>query len=219
MGREIDLLRKYPKTKRNVDGRLESKSESSRALARKFSQDFFDGDREFGYGGFSYHPRFWTEVIPDIIEEYDLTDKSSVLDVGCAKGFFLYDLKLALPGISIKGIDISEYAIKNSVESIRESLSVASADSLPFENDAFDFVISINTVHNLDKHECGVALAEITRVSRGGSFITVDAYRNVEEKRRMEAWNLTAKTMMSCDEWVVFFDEVGYTGDFNWFIP
>ena len=219
MGYEIDLLRNYPKTKRDVDGRLESKSESSRELAREFGKDFFDGEREFGYGGFSYNPRYWTEVIPDIIAKYGLTDKSRVLDVGCAKGFFLHDLKLALPGIGINGIDISEYAITNSMESVRESLSVASADSLPFESDTFDFVISINTVHNLDRHECGVALAEITRVSRGGSFITVDAYRNVEEKRRMEAWNLTAKTMMSCDEWVAFFDEVSYTGDFNWFIP
>lgn len=219
MGREIDLLRNYPKTKRNVDGRLESKSESSRALARQFGKDFFDGEREFGYGGFSYNPRYWTDVIPDIITEYNLTNESRVLDVGCAKGFFLYDLRLALPGIGIQGIDISQYAISNSMDSVRDSLSVASADSLPFESNSFDFVISINTIHNLARHECGVALTEIMRVSKGKAFVTVDAYRNPEEKRRMEAWNLTAKTMMSCDEWIAFFDEMEYSGDFNWFIP
>ena len=219
MGREIDLLRNYPKTKRNLDERLESKSESSRTLARQFGKDFFDGDREFGYGGFTYNPRFWTGVIPDIISEYGLTNQSRVLDVGCAKGFFLHDLLLALPGIAVFGIDISEYAIMNSMESVKSNLLVASADALPFEANSFDFVISINTVHNLGRFECGLALTEIMRVSRGGSFITVDAYRNAEEKSRMEAWNLTAKTMMSCDEWVEFFNETGYTGDFNWFIP
>ena len=80
-------------------------------------------------------------------------------------------------------------------------------------------VVSINTVHNLDQSDCGKALKEIERVSRGKSFITVDAYRNEEEKERMFAWNLTAKTIMSVDEWVVFFKDTGYTGDYFWFIP
>lgn len=219
MGQEIDLLRNYPKANRNVDGRLESKSEATRAIARQFGKDFFDGEREFGYGGFSYHPRFWTEVIPDIIAQYGLSSESKILDVGCAKGFFLYDLRVALPGVGIQGIDISKYAIENSIEEVRPFLSVASADSLPFEDDSFDFVISVNTVHNLDREQCGVALQEIIRVSKGNAFITVDAYRNTEEKIRMEAWNLTARTMMSCEEWAVFFEEVGYSGDYNWFIP
>ena len=35
----------------------------------------------------------------------------------------------------------------------------------------------------------------------------------------MEAWNLTAKTVMHVDEWKSFFAEVGYTGDYYWFIP
>ena len=132
VGQEIDLLRNYPKANRNVDGRLESKSEATRAIARQFGKDFFDGEREFGYGGFSYHPRFWTEVIPDIIAQYSLSSESRILDVGCAKGFFLYDLLAALPGVGIQGIDISDYAIENSIETVRPFLSVAGADSLPF---------------------------------------------------------------------------------------
>ena len=42
-----------------------------------------------------------------------LNEKSSLLDVGCAKGFMLYDLIRLIPGITVKGIDISEYAIQN----------------------------------------------------------------------------------------------------------
>ena len=219
MGKEIDLLINYPKAKRNVEERGASKSEEDRALARQFGKDFFDGDRKNGYGGFNYMPKFWQPVIPTYQDYWNLGSNSSLLDVGCAKGFMLYDLSLAIPNIKIAGIDISEYAISNAIEEVKPFLSVANAMSLPFDDNSFDVVISINTVHNLDREECAKALQEIERVSKGKSFITVDAYRNEEEKNRMFAWNLTAKTIMSVEEWKEFFDKNGYTGDYYWFIP
>ena len=219
LGREIDLLVNYPKAKRDLTARLESKSEESRAIGRKFGFDYFDGDRNHGYGGFSYNSRFWQPVIPTIVETYQITNQSKVLDIGCAKGFFLYDLKQAFPEISIKGIDISEYAISHSLPEVKQELQVGNATALPFADSTFDFVMSINTVHNLNRSDCAKSLQEIERVTKGNSFITVDAYRNDEEKARMEAWNLTALTMMSVDEWKDFFLEVGYSGDYYWFIP
>jgi len=219
MGKEIDLLINYPKTKRNLDERAASKTETDRAVARKFGEEFFDGERNHGYGGFNYHPRFWQPVIPTFKDYWKLEANSSVLDVGCAKGFMLYDLQQVIPGIKVSGIDISEYAITNAMEDMKPYLSKANATNLPFEDNSFDVVISINTIHNLEREECGKALQEIERVSRGNSFITVDAYRNKEEQLRMEAWNLTAKTIMSVEDWVVFFAKVGYTGDYYWFIP
>jgi len=219
MGREIDLLENYPKTKRNLEERAAEKSEADRAVARKFGKDFFDGDRRHGYGGFNYLSRFWQPVVPTFQEYWKLGKGSSLLDVGCAKGFMLHDLSEMIPGIEVRGVDISEYAIENVIDDIKPYVQVANATSLPFEDNSFDVVISINTVHNLDRKECGIALQEIERVSKGHSFITVDAYRNEEEKERMYAWNLTAKTIMSVDEWIAFFDEVGYTGDYFWFIP
>jgi SAM-dependent methyltransferase len=219
LGKEIDILINYPKAKRDLNARLESKSEESRKVGRKFGFDYFDGDRNHGYGGFSYNPKFWQPVIPTIVENYKITNSSNVLDVGCAKGFFLYDLKLAFPGINITGVDISDYAVENSIPEIKPYLQVGNATKLPFEDDCFDFVISINTIHNLNLQDCATALQEIERVTKDNSFITVDAYRNDEEKARMQAWNLTALTMMSVDEWKQFFLEVGYTGDYYWFIP
>lgn len=219
LGQEIDLLRNYPKSKRDLSGRLESKSEAVRSIARKFDKEFFDGDRKHGYGGFNYHPRFWQPVIPDFIEHFNLNNDSSVLDVGCAKGFMLFDLLSKLPKLKARGIDISEYAIDNGKAEVKSLLSQGCATNLPFEDNSFDVVISINTIHNLEKDDCAKALLEIQRVSKGKTFITVDAYRNDEEKARMEAWNLTAKTMMHVNEWQVFFKDVGYSGDFYWFIP
>jgi ubiquinone/menaquinone biosynthesis C-methylase UbiE len=131
----------------------------------------------------------------------------------------LYDFYKLNLNLDLYGIDISKYAIDNCVPEIKNKLQVANATKLPFEDNFFDLVISINTIHNLDKVECATALKEISRVTKKNSFLTVDAYRNNEEKQRMDAWNLTAKTIMSVDDWVKFFDENQYKGDYFWFIP
>jgi ubiquinone/menaquinone biosynthesis C-methylase UbiE len=216
---EINLLEHYPKTKRNVHERGASKTEEDRSIARQFGKEFFDGDRKYGYGGFSYHPRFWQPVIPTFQKHYHLTPHTSILDVGCAKGFMLYDFCELIPGISVQGIDVSEYAITHSKEAVRPFLKVADARALPFKDKSFDLVISINTIHNLEGEDLKAALSEIERVAKGKSFITVDAYHTEEEKELMLAWNLTAKTILHVDEWKKLFDYVGYTGDYYWFIP
>tara|TARA_Y100000389_G_scaffold200167_1_gene240026 strand:+ start:1130 stop:1789 length:660 start_codon:yes stop_codon:yes gene_type:complete len=219
MGSEIDLLAKYPKAKRDLTQRLESKTEDVRLVARKFDKDFFDGERKFGYGGFSYNPRYWSEVVKDLSNYYNLNNESKILDVGCAKGFMLYDFYKLNPNLDLYGIDISKYAIDNSVPEIKHKLQVANAIKLPYEDNFFDLVISINTIHNLDKVECAIALKEISRVSKKNSFLTVDAFNNEDEKKRMYAWNLTAKTIMSIKDWKKFFSDSKYNGDFFWFIP
>lgn len=219
LGQEIDLLRNYPKSKRDTKGRASVITEHDREIARQYGKDFFDGDRTYGYGGFSYMPRFWQPVVPDLQQHFSLTQDSSLLDIGCAKGFMLYDLQQHIPGIKLQGLDISEYAIEHAKPEVKDLLTIGDAKELPYEDNSFDTVISINTIHNLDESECGQALKEIERVSRGKSFITVDAYRNDEEKERMLEWALTAKTIMHVDDWKQFFADNGYSGDFYWFIP
>jgi SAM-dependent methyltransferase len=219
MGAEINLMEKYPRAKRNVEARGQQKTAEDRALAREFGKAFFDGSRDHGYGGFSYNPKYWQPVIPDFQKHYQLNEDSAVLDIGCAKGFMLHDLQELIPGITVKGLDISEYAIDHAMESVRPDCQTGCATALPFEDNAFDLVIAITTMHNLERDDLARALLEVERVKRKYSFITVDAYRNDEERERMEAWNLTAKTMMHVDEWKQFFKEVGYTGDYYWFIP
>ncbi len=219
MGQEIDLLVNYPKAKRNIKERGATKTEEDRAIARKFDRRFFDGDRRQGYGGYYYNPKYWRPVIPSFQKHFRLTSSSSALDVGCGKGFMIHDMAELIPGITVKGIDISEYAIENTIEDMKPHVQVADTRELPFGDNSFDVVISINTVHNLEQDECARALREIERVSRGKSFVTVDAYASDEEKEVMYAWNLTAKTIMHVDEWKAFFKDTGYTGDYYWFIP
>lgn len=219
MGIEIDLMANYPKTKRNLEERASARTEEDRRIARQFGQEFFDGDRRHGYGGFGYQARFWEPVVPTFRDYYGLGPGSRVLDVGCAKGFMVYDFGRLIPGLEIEGVDVSSYAIENAHPPVRDQLQVANATELPFDDDSFDLVISINTLHNLEGEDCDQAFREVQRVSRKHAFITVDAYRNAEEKQRMGMWNLTALTYMSTEDWVRYFADVGYSGDYYWFIP
>ena len=218
MGQEIDLMRNYPRTKRDTKQRGAEKTNKDRELARKFEKDFFDGDRRNGYGGFNYNSRFWQPVVPDFQEYYRLNKDSKILDIGCAKGFMLHDFSELIPGIQVQGIDISNYAIENCMPSVKGLVQVADARELPFEDDSFDLAISVTTVHNFDRPECIKALKEIERVSKN-AFITVDAYRNDIEREAMLAWNLTAKTILHVDEWKELFDEANYSSDYFWFMP
>ncbi len=148
-----------------------------------------------------------------------LQEGMSILDIGCAKGFMLFDLLQVMPELNVFGIDISEYAINNAKEEVKEYCRVANAIDLPFEDKSVDIILSITTLHNLDEDEIKIAISEIERVKIRGSFITVDAYRDDYEKDLMESWNLTAKTVMHVDKWKEFFHDNGYTGDYYWFIP
>ena len=101
---------------------------------------------------------------------------------------------------------------------MRPFLTVGNARDLSmFSDNEFDLVISINTVHNLKLEKCKQAIREIQRVGKN-AFITMDAWRNDLEKENMQKWNLTAETYMHVDDWERLFEEVGYTGDFYWFI-
>ena len=215
---EIDLMSRYPQTKREkiINERI-AVSEEERFIAQQFGKEYFDGPRRLGLGGYYYNQKYFRPVVEDMIEHYGLTSKSSVLDVGCGKGFMLYDFTQSLPGITIAGIDISDYCLENAVEEVKPYIKKASCDNLPFEDRSFDLVVSIATIHNLDLEGVKRSLREIMRVSRKHAFIKVNAYRTKEERISLENWNLVAKTILSVEEYLKVFQEVGYTGDYYWF--
>lgn len=218
MGQEINLLDLYPKSKRPIDERAKLITDEHRRIARQFDKEFFDGDRLTGYGGYNYHPRFWTDTVRRFRDYYRLAPNARVLDIGCGKGFMMYDFKLLMPELDIHGIDISQYAYEHAKPEVKPLITVANAKKLPFDDNAFDLVIAINTLHNLPLAECKQALREIERVSREHSFVMNDAWRNEAEHQSMLNWNLTALTYMSVDDWKKLFAEVGYSGDYFWFI-
>jgi ubiquinone/menaquinone biosynthesis C-methylase UbiE len=214
---EINLLDAYPKIKRDYDKRASEKSPEIIRLAKQFEKDFFDGDRKCGYGGYRYDGR-WKSVVKRMKDHYRLPEAAAILDIGCAKGFMLHDFMQLMPQISVGGIDVSSYAIDNAMASVKPFLKLASADKLPYPDKSFDLVVSINSIHNLPLGRLKNALREIQRVCRGYSYVTVDAWRNEREKEDLFKWVLTAETMMHVDDWKKLFENVGYKGDYWWFI-
>ena len=217
MGQEINLLDTYPTTVRDYDARARGKTPEVVHIAKQFGKEFFDGERRYGYGGYKYDGR-WKTVVKRMRDYYKLPDNAAILDIGCAKGFMLHDFKELMPDCTIAGIDVSNYAIENAMPSVKPFLKVASAEELTYPDKSFDLVISINSVHNLPIERLKIALCEIERVCRGHSYITVDAWRTEQERENLFKWVLTAETMLHVDHWKKLFAEVGYTGDYHWFI-
>jgi ubiquinone/menaquinone biosynthesis C-methylase UbiE len=217
VGQEINLLNSQPKTVRDYDKRAREKTPELVAIAKRFDREFFDGPRDRGYGGYKYDGR-WKSVAARLRDHYRLPDNAAILDIGCAKGFLLHDFKELMPHCTVAGVDVSEYAIENALPDVKPFLKVASAEKLPYPDKCFDFVISINSIHNLPPERLKTALREIERVSRGHSYITIDAWRNEQERVQLYKWVLTAESMFHVDDWRKLFAEVGYTGDYFWFI-
>jgi ubiquinone/menaquinone biosynthesis C-methylase UbiE len=214
---EINLLKALPSVKRNVQARQEARNPEVIRISKQFGELYFDGPRDYGYGGYRYDGR-WLPVAKDIVEHFNLKPGDRVLDVGCAKGFLVKDLITVCPGLEVFGIDISDYAIKNCDPEVIGRLHQGRADALPFPDSSFDAVISLNTIHNYDRAGVVTALREVQRVSKGKGFVQVDSYRTPDQKKLFEEWVLTAEFHDYPNAWIDLFKEAGYTGDYYWTI-
>lgn len=215
----IDLMSSIHKsTKRDYLARVNDPDfpkNKAASLAKKWSYDYWDGDRRVNYGGYKYMPGRWSPVGRAMINHYEIKPGDKILDVGCGKGFQLYELTQLMPGLEVYGIDISSYAIENAKEEIKDRLFVGSAIKLPFPDKYFDFVYSLNTLHNLHNYELDIALREIERVSKKNKYICVESYRSEEEKTNLLYWQVTCEAFCTPDEWLWWFNQTGYTGDYS----
>lgn len=216
--KEINLLRALPQTQRNIEKRAAAKDSSVIQISKQFGQEYFDGARDYGYGGYRYDGR-WVPVAKDIIQHFGLKAGDRVLDVGCAKGFLVKDLMATCSGIEVFGLDVSRYALMHCEPEVVGRLHLGDARTLPFPDNSFDCVVSLNTLHNFKRPDVVKAVAEIQRVCKGNkSFIQVDSYRTSEQKELFENWVLTAEYHDYPNEWMKVFEESGYTGDYYWTI-
>lgn len=184
-------------------------------LSKKWAYDYWDGDRRICYGGYKYMPGRWAPVAQAMIDHYGIKPGDRILDVGCGKGFQLYEITQLLPGVEVFGIDVSEYAIENSKPEIKDRLKVCNANSLPFPDNHFDFVFSITTLHNLHNYDLDKALREIERVGKKNKYICVESYRTEEEKANLLYWQVTCEAFCTPEEWEWWFKKTGYTGDYS----
>lgn len=212
----IDFIQEvHTSTKRDYVGRVNEADKAECAeIAKKFDYDFWDGERKYGYGGYRYDGR-WNKVAKKIAEHYNLQPGQKVLDVGCGMAHLLYELTQVVSGLIVTGTDISEYALEHAKEEVRQNLVKASAESLPFEENSFDLVISLNALHNLKIFDLEKAVKEIERVSSKNSYIVVESWRNERERVNMLYWQLTCASFYDVEEWEWLYKTWGYTGDYS----
>ncbi|MDP9017302.1 MAG: methyltransferase domain-containing protein [Candidatus Eremiobacteraeota bacterium] len=216
LGTRVDFMQGlFAKVKRNYASRMDPEEKAhSVAVASKFGQEYWDGERRYGFGGYTYDGR-WRPLVEELVRHYNLRAGDRVLEIGCGKGYLLYEFTQAVPGITVAGLDISSYAIEHGKEELRGSLQVGSAVSLPYADDDFDLVISFNTLHNLGIADLFTAIGEVERVGSRSKFISVESFRDEREKTNLLYWQLTCKSFYSIDDWEWIYGRAGYTGDYG----
>jgi ubiquinone/menaquinone biosynthesis C-methylase UbiE len=216
MGNLVNYISSLHKsTHRSYLDRMNDQKVECMLEAKKYGEEYWDGSRRFGYGGYKYIKGRWKPVAEILIQKYNLDNNSKILDVGCGKGFLLYEIKLLLPKIEVRGFDSSKYALDNSKEEVKQNLFCHQAQEVyPFQDKEYDLTISINTLHNLKIFDLSKALKEIQRVSKN-SYICVESFRNDLELFNLECWALTCQSFFSPDEWIWIYNQFGYQGDYE----
>jgi SAM-dependent methyltransferase len=216
MGELVEIVTPLHKaTQRDCLARMIDNKVEAMIKAKEYEQDYWDGDRRYGYGGYKYLPGRWKPVAEALIERYDLKAGSKLLDVGFGKGFLLYEIQLIEPGIELYGIDISKHGLASIPKELNAQLHLQSAaEPLPWADNFFDLVISLGTFHNLHLPELEKALKEVERVGKN-SYVMVESFRNEQEMFNLECWALTAETVLSVRAWEWVYKTVGFSGDYE----
>jgi SAM-dependent methyltransferase len=214
--KKINLINQlHNSTIRNYLERMINNKIHCMGVAKKYDYDYWDGDRKYGYGGYKFIEGRWTPVAKKIIKKFKLDNNSRILDVGCGKGYLIYEIKKILPKIQIVGLDISKYGIKNSHPKIKKYLfSHDIKKKTKFKNKDFDLVISIGCLHNLKIQDLIKAIREIIRIGKK-NYIMVESYRNDKELFNLQCWALTCQSFFSDDQWVWIFKNAGFKGSYE----
>ena len=211
--REINLLKGYPSPKepRIVSDNI--RTISHRLVASKRDKRFFDGHREFGYGGFKYDGR-WKKIAANIVSTYSLNQSEKILQINSEKGFLLKDLIDQNKNLKVFGTETSNYAIDNCEKEVKNSIILSLPNKLPFPDNYFDFVIGLGIVYTLSLDEAVNVIKEIIRVSKNLSFITLASYENPYDYFLFKDWTLLGTTILKKDEWKEVLLSLKYPGDY-----
>jgi len=205
----------HESTKRDYLARMVDDKTHCMKVAKQYDKDYWDGDRRYGYGRYKYMPGRWKPVAEQLIKAYSLTSNSKVLDMGCGKGYLLYEMKLLVPGLDIVGIDSSDYGLENAKDEIKPFIYKHKVEEkLLYKDKEFNLVISLGTFHNLRLPELKIALSEMERVGKQG-YLMLESYRNEKELFNLQCWALTAESFFDQKEWIWLYQIFGYTGDYE----
>ena len=216
MGKLVKIVTSlHESSKRDYLKRMVDDKVNCMKIAKQYGKDYWDGDRRYGYGGYKYMPGRWKPVAEELIRLYNLKSGSRLLDIGCGKGYLLYELILLIPDLDITGIDSSDYGLENAKDEVKPFISKHNAEvRLPFKNKEFDLVISLGTFHNLRIPDLKIGLSEMERVGKEG-YLMLESYRNEIELFNLQCWVLTAESFFDQKEWIWLYENFGYKGDYE----
>ncbi len=216
MGNLVNFISElHMSTKRNYLDRMINNKVECMNISKSFEFDYWDGERKYGYGGYKYIPGRWSAVAEKIIHHYNLNQNSSILDIGCGKGYLLFEILELIPSIRVVGIDNSNHAIENVKKELNNFIFKHDArEKLPFSNNEFDLALSLGTFHNFKINELSVSLPEMERVAKKG-YLMLESFRNNQELFNLQCWALTAESFHSVDEWIWIYNHFGYYGDYE----
>ena len=216
MGRLLNIVTPLHKsTKRDYLARMVDEKVQCMLKAKEYEGDYWDGDRRFGYGGYKYLAGRWKPVAQALIDTYGLKAGSRVLDVGCGKGFLLYEMQLIQPGLEIVGFDISQHGLASKHPDFKGTLfRYRAQDRYPWGDKHFDLVLSLGCLHNLKVYQLQTAVSEIERVGRN-KYIMLESYRSELEQFNLQCWALTCEAFFDTASWIWLYNHYGYTGDYE----
>lgn len=212
---EYNLLNEYPqpsKTRFVGDG---IRTIKHRCIAAQRGKEFFDGDRNYGYGGYVYDGR-WKVVAQKISDNFLNNVNCNFLQINCEKGFLLHDIKNLRKDVNVFGTETSNYAITNSMTTIKQCITKTKPYKLDYPDKYFDYVVALGVIYTLTLNDAISVLKEINRVSKDKTFITLATYETEKDYFLFKDWTLLGSLLFKREEWLELLKEVNYKGDY-WF--
>ena len=199
-------------------GEVTARSIENKLVAWQLDQNYYDGERENGYGGFKDDGR-WLDLVPKLINDFSIPDDGTIVDLGCKKGFILKAFKALLPRGNFIGIENHPYPIGVADDDIKQHLILGDLFEIPCDDNSVDFLIAFSSIYMQTLGDVVKSLKEIMRVSAGRSYITVGAFRSEAEREIFQRWTLIGTTILSVEDWDVVFHHAGYTGSVFYTTP
>ena len=213
--KEYNLLSDYSqiKVKRFVGKGI--RNIEHRIIASERGNLFFDGDRNFGYGGLKYDGR-WSGVAKKIIKKFDLKDNSKILQLASEKGFLIHEIKKINPKINVSGFETSKYAVSKTIKPVKKLIKkFTSFSDLSLIHGKFDCIIALGVVYIHTLSDAIQLLKNIQRLSKGKSFITLASYETEKDYWLFKDWTVLGCLLYKKEEWKKIMKYAGYKGYYS----
>ena len=177
-----------------------------------FGYDYFDNPKSGrGYRGYVYTGRYY-ETAKKIIDHYKLKPNSKILEIGCAKGYLLYEFfKLKM---DVVGYDISRYAVDNCIEELKEMIFLGRVNDINENDNIYDLAIAKEVLSHMAIDDILFTINKLQNISKN-IYLVLQTVSEKKKANDMQSWDCTYKTMMIKKDWEKVLSSCGFHGDYQ----